>query len=109
MGELILRIRKFSFKGILIILLVFSLIAAVLLVELSGIHANRFDRSLELLADHEIFTKTDAHISLAENALLTGSWWIILIPGAFLVTLLMCLINIGNYLRKTANRKESNL
>ena len=48
-------------------------------------------------------------LSLSEKALLTGSWWIILIPGAFLVTLLMCLTNIGNYLRKAANRKESNL
>lgn len=48
-------------------------------------------------------------LSLAEKALLSGSWWIILIPGAFLVTLLMCLTNIGNYLRKHANRKESNL
>ncbi|MBR6826104.1 MAG: ABC transporter permease [Oscillospiraceae bacterium] len=48
-------------------------------------------------------------LSLAEKALLSGSWWIILIPGIFLVTLLMCLTNIGNYLRKTANRKESNL
>ena len=48
-------------------------------------------------------------LSLAEKALLSDSWWIILIPGTFLVTLLMCLTNIGNYLRKTANRKESNL
>ena len=48
-------------------------------------------------------------LSLAEDALLTDSWWIILIPGIFLVTLLMCLTNIGNYLRKSANRKESNL
>ena len=48
-------------------------------------------------------------LSLAEKALLTDSWWIILIPGAFLITLLMCLTNIGNYLRKAANRKESNL
>ena len=48
-------------------------------------------------------------LSLAEKALLTDSWWIILIPGIFLVTLLMCLTNIGNYLRKSANRKESNL
>ena len=48
-------------------------------------------------------------LSLSEKALLTESWWIILIPGAFLVTLLMCLTNIGNYLRKNANRKESNL
>lgn len=48
-------------------------------------------------------------LSLAEDALLTGSWWIIVIPGAFLVTLLMCLTNIGNYMRKNASRKESNL
>ena len=48
-------------------------------------------------------------LSLSEKALLSGSWWIILIPGAFLVTLLMCLTNIGNYLRKVVNRKESNL
>ena len=48
-------------------------------------------------------------LSLSEKALLSGSWWIILIPGTFLVTLLMCLTNIGNYLRKAANRKETNL
>lgn len=48
-------------------------------------------------------------LSLAEKALMGESWWMILIPGAFLVTLLMCLTNIGNYLRKNANRKESNL
>ena len=48
-------------------------------------------------------------LSLSEKALLSDSWWIILIPGAFLVTLLMCLTNIGNYLRKAVNRKESNL
>lgn len=48
-------------------------------------------------------------LSLAEKALMTKSWWIIVIPGAFLVTLLMCITNIGNYLRKSANRKESNL
>lgn len=48
-------------------------------------------------------------LSLAEKALMSRSWWIILIPGAFLVTLLMCLTSIGNYLRKSANRKERNL
>lgn len=48
-------------------------------------------------------------LSLAEKALLSGSWWIILIPGAFLVVTLLCVTNIGNYLRKNVNRKESNL
>lgn len=48
-------------------------------------------------------------LSLAEKALLTGSWWMILIPGAFLVTLMLCLTSLGNYLRKTLNPRESNL
>lgn len=48
-------------------------------------------------------------LSLAENALMTGSWWVIVIPGAFLIMLLMCLTEIGNALRKRANRGESNL
>lgn len=48
-------------------------------------------------------------LSLAEKALMTRSWWIVLIPGAFLVCLLMCVTNIGNYLRKSVNRGESYL
>lgn len=48
-------------------------------------------------------------LSLADKALLSGSWWIILIPGAFLVVTLLCVTNIGNYLRRNLNRKESNL
>lgn len=48
-------------------------------------------------------------LSLSEKALMTSSWWIILIPGIFLVATLLCLTNIGNYLRKNVNRKESNL
>lgn len=48
-------------------------------------------------------------LSLSEKALMTNSWWIILIPGIFLVGTLLCLTNIGNYMRKNVNRKESNL
>ena len=48
-------------------------------------------------------------LSLSEKAMLSGSWWIILIPGLFLVVTMLCVTNIGNYLRKNANRKESNL
>lgn len=48
-------------------------------------------------------------LSLSERALMTKSWWIILIPGAFLVVTLMCVTDIGNYLRTCANRKHSNL
>ena len=48
-------------------------------------------------------------LSLSEKALMTNSWWIIIIPGIFLVGTLLCLTNIGNYMRKHVNRKESNL
>lgn len=48
-------------------------------------------------------------LSLSERALMTKAWWIILIPGFFLVLLLVCLTNIGNWLRRGANRKGSNL
>lgn len=48
-------------------------------------------------------------LSLSEQALLSASWWIILIPGIFLVVTLLCMTNIGNYLRQNINQKESNL
>lgn len=48
-------------------------------------------------------------LSLADKALLTGSWWMVLIPGGFLVTLMMCITNIANFLRGNLNQKESYL
>lgn len=48
-------------------------------------------------------------LSLSEKALMTNSWWIILVPGLFLVATLLCITAIGDYIRKQANRKESNL
>ena len=39
-------------------------------------------------------------LSLSEKALLTDAWWIILVPGIFLVALLLSLTDIGNYFRK---------
>ncbi len=46
-------------------------------------------------------------LSLADGALFSGSWWIIVIPGAFLVVTLLCVTEIGNYLRKNVNQRES--
>lgn len=48
-------------------------------------------------------------LSLSEKALLTGAWWIIIIPGIFLVVTLLCVTSIGNYVRGAANRKARNL
>ena len=47
-------------------------------------------------------------LSLSDKALMTGSWWIILIPGLFLIATVLCLTNIGNACREQTNRKESN-
>lgn len=48
-------------------------------------------------------------LSLANRALITNTWWVIIIPGLFLVVTLLCITNIGNFVRKETNRKASNL
>ena len=44
-------------------------------------------------------------LSLANKALLLNTWWVIIIPGLFLITTLICITNIGNYFRKETNKK----
>lgn len=39
-------------------------------------------------------------LSLSEKALTSSAWWVILIPGLFLIVTLMCITNIGNYIRE---------
>jgi peptide/nickel transport system permease protein len=41
-----------------------------------------------------------ALISLSQDALLTNSWWIVVIPSLFLITTLVCMTNIGEYMRR---------
>jgi peptide/nickel transport system permease protein len=41
-----------------------------------------------------------ALLSLSQDALLTNGWWIILIPSLFLITTLVCMTNIGEYIRR---------
>lgn len=48
-------------------------------------------------------------LSLANRALLSNTWWVIMIPGVFLVITLLVITNIGNHFRKETNRKPSNL
>lgn len=48
-------------------------------------------------------------LSLANRALIMNTWWVIVIPGLFLVVTLLCITNVGNYLRKEVNRRHSNL
>ena len=48
-------------------------------------------------------------LSLAQQALTTSSWWIILFPGLFLIVTLICITDIGNYLKENTDRRHSNL
>lgn len=43
-------------------------------------------------------------MSLSQRAMLTDAWWILLIPGAFLVITLICITEIGEYLRCRGRR-----
>lgn len=44
-------------------------------------------------------------MSLSQRAMLTGAWWILIIPGVFLVITLICITDIGEYLRIRNKRK----
>ncbi|HBF37049.1 MAG TPA: ABC transporter permease [Firmicutes bacterium] len=48
-------------------------------------------------------------LSLANKALLLNTWWVIIIPGAFLVTTLVCITNIAYYFRKEVTKRENML
>lgn len=70
MGELIRRVREFSFKRIFFVLFIFVVISAILLVELSGVNAIRHQRQLDLLPQNKIYTKAEACGLLSEDTLL---------------------------------------
>lgn len=45
-------------------------------------------------------------MSLSQKAMLSGAWWLLIIPGTILVVTLICITEIGEYLR-TVGRRES--
>ncbi len=48
-------------------------------------------------------------LALAQNAFVMRAWWMILIPGAFLIGLFLCLTEIGNWCRERLNHKQRQL
>ena len=48
-------------------------------------------------------------LSQAQDAILGNRWWIILIPGLFIIITLVCINNVANYIRKINNKKVNNL
>lgn len=48
-------------------------------------------------------------LSMSQEALLTGCWWMIVIPGAVLIATLVCVTEVGEALRRGNERWYSNL
>jgi peptide/nickel transport system permease protein len=48
-------------------------------------------------------------LSMSQDVLLSGCWWMILLPGLVLITTLVCITEIGEYIRRRNNRTYSNL
>lgn len=48
-------------------------------------------------------------LSQGQDAILGNRWWIILIPGLFILITLVCINNIADYIRKINNKKLNNL
>lgn len=45
----------------------------------------------------------------AQNALLAGEWWLVLIPGTVLIVTLICITEVGEEIRRKNTRLHSNL
>lgn len=73
MGSIKAKMKNFRFKGTLVVVLVFALIAAVLLVELSGVKFNYSQKQLSLLTKNQVVTKVEAYNSLQQDVLLLYS------------------------------------
>ncbi len=48
-------------------------------------------------------------LSLGEQAVLSDAWHAAVIPGAFLAAVLLCMTNLGDYMRKSTDRRERHL
>ena len=48
-------------------------------------------------------------LSLANKALIMNTWWVIVIPGVFLIITLMCITSMGSFVRSEVNNHYSNL
>ena len=48
-------------------------------------------------------------LSLANKALIMNTWWVIVIPGVFLVITLMCITSMGSFVRSEVNNHYSTI
>ena len=73
MGNLKAKFQNFRFKGTLMIVLIFALIATILFIELSGVRYNYAQKELTLLPKEKIVTKTVALNNIKKDTLLLYS------------------------------------
>jgi len=73
LGSLKAKIQNFRFKGTLMIVLVFALIAIILFIELSGVRYRYAQKELTLLPKEKIVTKTVALNNIKKDTLLLYS------------------------------------
>lgn len=48
-------------------------------------------------------------LSLSQNAILTGAWWLLIIPGLFLVVTILCFTEIAEFMRGSNGRAQEAL
>ena len=48
-------------------------------------------------------------LSMSQEAMLSGNWWMVLLPGTVLIVTLVCVTAIGESVRKQNNKLHSNL
>ena len=73
MGSLKAKLQNFRFKGTLMIVLVFALIATILFIELSGVRYRYAQKELTLLPKEKIVTKTEALSAVKKDTLVIYS------------------------------------
>lgn len=69
MGDVKQKKRRFHYRGVLVVAFVFMVMAAVLLVELSGIRAKYASARLAYLPEEDVVTKAEAVSTLPKNTL----------------------------------------
>ena len=69
MGSLKAKFKNFRFKGTLMIVLIFALIATILFIELSGVRYRYAQKELALLPKEKIVTKSQACSTLKKDTL----------------------------------------
>lgn len=73
MGILKAKLQNFRFKGTLMIVLVFALIATILFIELSGVRYRYAQKEITLLPEEKIVTKTEALSAVKKEILVIYS------------------------------------